>query len=261
MSEKRAAKRILTIVMVFYVLVSVLAIAILNLSGSIFAVRGEANLVDYFTDLFGSDEEVIEESFEEADPETKLQGLEALDNKEEAPEPEPEPEPEPVSEPEPEPEPEPEEEPSEEPSSEPEPEEHYYSFKTNNTDTILRMREEPGEDARVIYEIRPGSTGYVIDLGDEWSKVSIRGHEGYCANEFLTMTEISEDEYNELKEKTYESTDSLDAAGAQTPDAAALNAALAAAAQAAALQSAEGQTQTPAADNTGTAGPTPSEDP
>lgn len=220
MSENRAAKKLLVFVIGFYVAVSVLAVAILNLSGSIFAKRGEVNLMDYFSRLGGNEENLVEKSIEEVDPESKLQGLEALDGaddaqgKEEATEPPTEVSEEPSIESYEEPTPAAEETVPEEPPVE---EVHYYSFKTNNTDTILRMREAPGEDAKVVYELKPGSSGYVTELGDEWSKVSAYGHEGYCANEFLTMTEISESEYDELKEQS----DNAASAGNKTDAAAA----------------------------------------
>ena len=84
MSENRAAKKLLVFVIGFYVAVSVLAVAILNLSGSIFAKRGEVNLMDYFSRLGGNEEKLMEESIEEVDPESKLQGLEALDGADDA---------------------------------------------------------------------------------------------------------------------------------------------------------------------------------
>ncbi|MBQ7584246.1 MAG: SH3 domain-containing protein [Lachnospiraceae bacterium] len=221
MAEKRAAKKLLLFVTVFYIAVSVLAVAILNLSGSIFARRGEVNLFEYFTGLSDDSREPAGENAEDTAPESKLEGLEALGKKEEAISEMP-------SEPETEAyeagrtetyeEPEPEEEPAEEEAEE----EHYYSFKTNNTDTILRMREEPGEDGRVIYELKPGSSGYVTELGDEWSKVSAYGHEGYCANEFLTMTEITESEYDTLKEKSDSAVKDKGTESKEAADAAAL---------------------------------------
>ena len=246
--EKNTSKRILIVVTVFYIFVSILAVAILSLSGSIFAKRGETNLAEYFSGLFGNDEEAVEEAINETSPEDKLQGLDALDISEPQsaamteplPEPEPEPEPEPVVE-------------DTVSSDEAEEEEHYYSFKSNNTDTKLRMREEPDEKSRIVYELKPGTTGYVIEIDDEWSEVCAYGNKGYCANEFLTMTEISKDEYDELVKQTDEakekkqSTDSTNALPAVDPTA--LNAAGAA------------PVPVPDANAAGTADAPPSEDP
>lgn len=202
MTDRKTEKRILIFVMVFYVAISAFAVCILNLSGSIFAKRGEARLTDYLTGMFGA--ESAESIAGEADTSGKLEGLEALETdgqesaetyaepKTEAAEPETteseDTEAVPV-------------EPQSEEASEPA-EEHFYSFRTNNRDTILRMREAPGEDAGIIYELKPGSSGYVIELGDDWSKVSAYGHEGYCVNEYLTMTEITEEEYEKLREES-----------------------------------------------------------
>ncbi len=216
MSDRRIEKRILIFVMVFYAVISILAVCFFNLSSSIFARRGEVKLSEYIMEMLGigtaPDVSGVTVS------EDKLEGLEALggDDKageeatEEAETAEAVPEDKEPQEPEPE-----EEEPSEEPEPE---EEHFYSFRTNNRDTILRMREAPGEDAEIIYELRPGSSGYVIELGDEWSRVSAYGHEGYCVNEYLTMTEITEEEYTELKERTYNTSSSgrQDTGDAQT---------------------------------------------
>ncbi len=209
--DRNSAKKILIAVMVFYILISVLGVGFLSLSGSIFAKRGEIKFTDHIKSLFSLGEDELEETEEEYDPGNKLEGLDALNTPKEEPasgpmtpaEPEPVEAPEEVpSEPEPDILPEEVSEPEEEP--EPVPEEHYYSFKSNNTDTRLRMREEPDESSRIVYELKPGTTGYVIELGDEWSKVSAYGNKGYCANEFLTMTEISKEEYDELVKKTDE---------------------------------------------------------
>lgn len=258
--EKNTSKRILIVVTVFYIFVSILAVAILSLSGSIFAKRGETNLAEYFSGLFGNDEEAVEEAINETSPEDKLQGLDALDISE--------PQSVAMTDPLPEPEPEPEPAPVEETavssdmvsdddtvSSDDveEEEEHYYSFKSNNTDTKLRMREEPDEKSRIVYELKPGTTGYVIEIDDEWSEVCAYGNRGYCANEFLTMTEISKDEYDELVKQTDEakekkqSTDNTNTLPAVDP--AALNAAGAA------------PVPVPDANAAGTADASPSEDP
>jgi hypothetical protein len=244
--EKNAAQRILIFVAGFYIIVALLAVCVLNLSGSIFAKRGEITLPGHFRALLDKEENETEEVLEAVNPSDKLQGLESLGRKaaEDTARETAGNSGEPVYE-----EPVIEEPVSEEPVSEEtvsddtvsddtaeaEPEEHYYSFKTNNTETRLRMRREPGDDGKIIYELKPGSSGYVVELGDDWSKVSAYGHEGYCANEFLTMTEITKEEYEELKETS-------DAAGkkrsgteeTQEVDQAALNLALALAANTAA---------------------------
>lgn len=226
--EKQAAKKIMIFVTAFYIVVAILAVCILNLSGSIFAKRGEMDLPSHIQKLFGKGEDEAGDVYNDMNPDDKLEGLDALEGKENehdvaelAGDIMEETSSEAVSET--------YEEPSSEEASEPEstepepiePEEHYYSFKTNNTDTRLRMRAEPDEDAKIIYELKPGSSGYVVELGDDWSKVSAYGHEGYCANEFLTMTEITEEEYDELKETSDNASSGEKSSAAQTADPAA----------------------------------------
>lgn len=237
--DRRGEKRILIIITVFYILVALLAVCILNLSGSIFAKRGEVDLKGHFLSIWNRPDDDAVEMAEETDPMDKLQGLEALDEASEiVSEPAAREMPEEVTEP-PAPSESAPEEPVSETVSEPEvPEEHFYSFKTNNTDTRLRMRREPGEDAKIIYELKPGSTGYVIELGDDWSKVAAYGHEGYCANEFLTMTEITEEEYRELVESHDKAAKSSKGSG-KKETAGAVNAAAAADALNAAAQAAQ----------------------
>lgn len=256
MTERKASKRIIIFVSVFYVMVSILAASILTLSDSVFAERGEMDLLRYLRSMgVKSSTDMAEEVVEEMDATDKIQGLEALDLEDydtededyesddaEGPWEEASAE---------------EEEPVEEEVEEaPVEEEHYYSFRTNNKDTILRMREGPGDDAKIIYELRPGSMGYVIELGDEWSKVSAYGHEGYCSNEFLTMTEVTADEYEELKDKTFDKPEEAENAGQTAADAASttdmnVNQAADAATTGAGMPS----------DAMGTTGDAPSEDP
>ena len=84
-----------------------------------------------------------------------------------------------------------------EPYEEPVPEEHFYSFTSINSTTILHMRKEPSMDSPVIAKLKPGTKGYVMEPGDDWSRVWAEGKVGYCSNEFLSLTEISKDEIPE----------------------------------------------------------------
>lgn len=77
------------------------------------------------------------------------------------------------------------------------PEEHFYSFTSINSTTILHMRIEPSLSARVIAKLKPGTKGYVMEPGDDWSRVWAEGKVGYCSNEFLSLTEISREEIPE----------------------------------------------------------------
>lgn len=256
--KRSKEKKILIIAVIFYITISVLAVLIMDLSGSVFARRG-GSTPGFIKNLFNSEEpETAEE--EQISPEQKLEGLENLELDEVVPEDEEaqtmeeapgledmqeitEPQEEPVSE-----EPASEEAESPEPAPEEEtaaqPSEHYYSFTSNNKDTILRMREKPDLDSAVVYELKPGSKGYVTELGDEWSKVSYAGKEGYCSNEFLAMTEITKDEYDELKTKTDEAAKKKDTTD-QTDTLAANALLMAAAAQSVSDQAAPAEGGTP----------------
>ncbi len=90
-----------------------------------------------------------------------------------------------------------EEEPAAEETPEPENETKYYSFTSINSTTILHMREEPDLKAKSIYQLKPGTKGYVMELGDDWSRVYAKGEVGYCSNEFLSLTEISKEDIPE----------------------------------------------------------------
>lgn len=196
--ERRTAQKLLIFVAVFYAAVAILAVCILNLSGSVFKDRGGINLWEYIRGVKDGEDFIVEDTSSIVDTQSKIEGLEGLDGDDDAPDSASVSYDTAVSEPATE-EAAPEEAKPETVSEDaPAEEEHYYKFRSNNTDSILRMRETPGEDGRVIYELLPGSTGCVTEIGDEWSKVSAYGNEGYCANEYLTMTEVSKEEYDEL---------------------------------------------------------------
>ena len=93
---------------------------------------------------------------------------------------------------------EPEEEPEAEPETEPatEAEIVYYSYVTNNTESNLRVREEPSLNAKVLKRLYPGSKGYVLEKDDEWCKVVASGDTiGYCSTEFLDLEEIAKEDF------------------------------------------------------------------
>ncbi len=107
---------------------------------------------------------------------------------EDEPEPEPAAEPEPVSEPEAEP--------------EAEPEFKYYTFITTNKDTILHVRVEPDINSKVIAKLKPGTAGIVTEYDDNWCRIATdKGNiTGYCSMEFLSLTELSKEEYDKAAE-------------------------------------------------------------
>ncbi len=99
-----------------------------------------------------------------------------------------------------------EEEPvTEESAAEEEPEEdtqEYFAFTAvTESSKHLNIRADADVRAKVVGSIPQGDTGYIIETGDEWSKVCYKGREGYCSNEYLSLKKISKEEYEEgLKE-------------------------------------------------------------
>ena len=83
---------------------------------------------------------------------------------------------------------------------EPEPEnareKRYFTFVTSTTYTVLRVREAPSEDAAIIHKLSKKTPGYVLQPGNTWSKVvTAKGSIGYCATEYLDMTEVSPEDF------------------------------------------------------------------
>ncbi len=93
---------------------------------------------------------------------------------------------------------------TEEEKTEEEPEEVMYSFVSNNIETNLNMRDGPDLTDTVIHKLKPGSKGVVLKLGEDWSYVTADGCTGYCSNEFLTMKEVTKEEYESLKSEAEE---------------------------------------------------------
>lgn len=72
---------------------------------------------------------------------------------------------------------------------------HYYRFTTTNRLTGLNVRLSPNLEATVIGRLSPGSTGYILEKGESWSKIKTDTLEGYASNEYLNLEEISKDEH------------------------------------------------------------------
>lgn len=102
---------------------------------------------------------------------------------------------EPIVDEEPEPEPETETEPvvEEEPAEEVQ---HFYKITTTNRVTILRLREQPNLEAKILYKMPPGTPGYVIHRGDLWSYIVASTKDGlqtgYAFNGYLWFEEMDE---------------------------------------------------------------------
>ena len=72
----------------------------------------------------------------------------------------------------------------------------YFTFITGTRYTILRLRAEPSEEAEILAKLNKKTPGYIIQPGNEWSKVVMpTGTVGYCATKYLKITEVTKDEY------------------------------------------------------------------
>ncbi len=74
---------------------------------------------------------------------------------------------------------------------------HYYKFKVINIDSTLRVRDKGSFSGKVIARFKNGREGYVLEKGEEWSKIVTKEgtFTGYCYNDYLEFTEISKDEF------------------------------------------------------------------
>ena len=72
----------------------------------------------------------------------------------------------------------------------------YFTFVTGTKHTILRLRAEPSEDGEILAKLNKKTPGYIIQPGNEWSKVVMpTGTVGYCATKYLKITEVTKQEY------------------------------------------------------------------
>ena len=75
-------------------------------------------------------------------------------------------------------------------------EKRYFTFSTSTKHTVLRMREAPSEEATITHKLGRKTPGYVLQPGNVWSKViTNQGSVGFCATEYLDMTEVTVDDY------------------------------------------------------------------
>ncbi len=79
------------------------------------------------------------------------------------------------------------------------PKKKYYGFSLNNVTSWLNVRKEPKKASAALGQLKPGSTGYVLEQDEEWSLViSADGKiKGYCFNEYLNISEVPESEFPE----------------------------------------------------------------
>lgn len=73
--------------------------------------------------------------------------------------------------------------------------ERYYTFVTANVRNGLRVRLQPGMDGQIISRLVPGTSGYVLERGEDWSLIKTSDVTGYVSNRYLQFQEISKEEY------------------------------------------------------------------
>ncbi len=79
----------------------------------------------------------------------------------------------------------------------------YYTFVTTNKETILHVRTQPDINSKSIARLKPGTHGIVTEYNDEWCGIKTdKGKiSGYCSNEYLSLTELSKEEYDKAAEE------------------------------------------------------------
>ena len=78
----------------------------------------------------------------------------------------------------------------------------YYVYEPTTHSKPLLRRESPTQRSKAIAELKPHTRGGVIELGDQWTKVSANGKIGYCFTEYIKITEAAKEEYEELLKKS-----------------------------------------------------------
>lgn len=65
-----------------------------------------------------------------------------------------------------------------------------YTYVASHNTGKLFIRNGPSLDCDIIGFMKPGSTGGVIELGDEWSLIQYKDTQGYTFNEYLTFIPV-----------------------------------------------------------------------
>lgn len=72
----------------------------------------------------------------------------------------------------------------------------YFMYTINTERHALRLREYPSEDSKILKKLNKSTSGYVTKPGNEWCKViTVGGIEGYLSTEYLTLEELSKEDY------------------------------------------------------------------
>lgn len=85
------------------------------------------------------------------------------------------------------------------PTPVPEQSRKYYAFGLKDVSSWLNVRKEPKKNSAAIDRLKPGSTGYILEEGEEWSLVISEDGKikGYCFNEYLSIKEVAAADYPE----------------------------------------------------------------
>ena len=80
-----------------------------------------------------------------------------------------------------------------------EPKKQYYGFSLNNVSSWLNVRKEPKKSSAILGQLKPGSTGYILEQDEEWSLIISEDGKtkGYCFNEYLSVREVEEEDFPE----------------------------------------------------------------
>ena len=71
----------------------------------------------------------------------------------------------------------------------------YYKATTTNRLSFLHVRIAPGLTSDIIAKLPPATVAYVLEKGEEWSKIKTDTAEGYCYNKYLSFEQISKEEF------------------------------------------------------------------
>ncbi len=78
----------------------------------------------------------------------------------------------------------------------PEPAIRYYTYKVSTESNILRLRETPSTDAKILAKLSRQYTGYILQPGNTWCKVYTQsGKTGYVSTEYLVVTEVTQEDF------------------------------------------------------------------
>jgi hypothetical protein len=74
----------------------------------------------------------------------------------------------------------------------------YYSFRVQTDGSNINLRKGPSTDSSILIKLDESAVGYVLQPGNEWTKVYTEdGWEGYLATEFLIVDRVKAEDFPE----------------------------------------------------------------